>query len=84
MNEYLVPTLCILAGAYFLTRNVTYLFNESKFEAYMKTSPKAKLWVDRMGFEKACHLTKRVFLPLGIAVSAGLLGVGAFNLLALL
>lgn len=78
MKEMLFPALWALAGLYFLIKNLILLRNDEKFESYMRTSPKAKLWVEKMGFEKACRLSRKVFLPLGIFVSLVLLGMAAY------
>ena len=46
MEGYLFPVIAILAGSYFLIRNIIHLKNEDKIMEYLETSPKAKLWVN--------------------------------------
>lgn len=43
---------------------------------YVETSPKVWLWRKHFGTEKALAMTKRIFLPLGIVISLGLIIFG--------
>ncbi|MBB5213330.1 hypothetical protein [Microbulbifer hydrolyticus] len=84
MEQLLFPVLAVLAGGYFLIRNIIHLISEEKMMNYLKTSPKAKMWVNKYGIEKTAALTKKVFLPLGSLVAAALLGVGVWSLATIL
>lgn len=68
--------ILILAGSYFLWRNLGYARDETKLREYLETSPKAKLWVRSLGMEKSITLSKVIFLPLGLIVSAGMIAAG--------
>lgn len=83
MEAFIFPLIATVAGGYFLIRNAIYLKNENKLREYVESSPKAKFWVNKYGVEETILHTKRHFLPLGIFVSCGLLGVGLWNLLIL-
>lgn len=78
--EYLFPLICTLAGGYFLIKNIVHLRNEKKLRHYLQTSPKAKRWVNKFGFEKTVTISRKVFLPLGCLLSLGLLGIGLWSL----
>ena len=80
METYIFPIIALLAGGYFLFRNISYLRNEEKLRHYVETSPKAKLWVNKFGIEKTIDLSKKTFVPLGIVVSCILLLVGAWGI----
>jgi outer membrane lipoprotein-sorting protein len=80
MEQLIFPILVTLAGAYFLIRNIIHIRNEEKIQHYVETSPKARLWVKKYGEEKTIYLTKKYFLPLGILVSALILGMGLLTL----
>ena len=81
---FLFPIVCILLGAFLIVRNISHSRNEDKLREYLKTSPKAKLWVSKFGIEKTTALTKKVFLPISFVISLVLLGVGLWNLIVLL
>lgn len=83
MEPFVFPVIATLAGGFFLIRNIMHLRDEKKLREYIENSPKAKLWVKKFGVEKTIDLTKRYFLPLGILVSCGLLGVGLWSILSL-
>jgi uncharacterized membrane protein YbaN (DUF454 family) len=80
METYLYPVLATFAGAFFLIRNLIHLRNEDRLRAYLETSPKAKFWVNKFGMEKTVSLSKKIFLPLGCVIGAGLFSVGAWSL----
>ena len=84
MEPYIFPAIATLAGVFFLIRNIIYFRDDEKLREYIEKSPKAKLWIKKYGTEKTMALTKKIFLPLGILVSCGLLGVGLWGLLNLL
>jgi hypothetical protein len=84
MESLVLHVLLTLAGSYFIVRNVAHLRDEKKLNAYIETSPKARLWVRKFGVEKTTFLTKRYFLPFGILVACGMLVVGLRGLLILM
>ncbi len=84
MEIYVIPAMAFLGGAYFLWRNLRLFRNEELLKHDLSTNPKAEFWVQKLGFEKTLNLTKKVFLPLGLLVSAGMFSVGVWGLLAIL
>lgn len=84
MEALLFPILIILAGAFFLVRNVILLRDDAKLLSYVQTSPKAKLWVRKYGIDRTVEMSKKYFLPLGLLVSATLLAVGIWSLVRVL
>lgn len=80
MEPILFPVLATLAGAYFLARNIRLIRDGAKLQTYIQTSPKAKLWVSKYGSDRTVELTKKYFLPLGLVMSAGLVGIGLWSL----
>lgn len=52
--------------------------NDDKIKNYLETSPKGKLWVDKMGIEKTMNLTRKVFLPIGIFAAACMIGYSCY------
>ncbi|WP_027150377.1 hypothetical protein [Methylobacter tundripaludum] len=83
MEPFIFPVIATLAGSFFLIRNIIHLRDEKKLREYVESSPKAKLWIKKFGLEKTITLTKQYFLPLGILVSCGLIGVGLWSILIL-
>ena len=80
MEQLIFPIILLAAGCYFLIRNVSMLGNDEKLKKYLTTSPKGKLWVNKMGLERTMNRTKKTFLPLGIAAALAMIGYGAFTL----
>lgn len=80
METYLFPVLSAAAGGFFLFRNINLLRNEDKLRQYLITSPKSKLWVNKLGLEKTVPLSKRFFLPLGCVAASILLIVGLWSI----
>mgnify|MGYP001041454942 CR=1 FL=1 len=79
MESFIIPIVSILAGIYFLVRNVVLLRDREKLEAYIH-SPRLRLWIDRFGTEKTRDTTRRYLLPIGIVISLMLLGIGLWGL----
>jgi hypothetical protein len=80
MASLIYPLLCIFAGSFFLYRNIRMLKEDGKLREYLEKSPKAKLWINKLGMEKTISLSKKYFLPLGCIVAATLLSVGIWSL----
>lgn len=76
MEDLILSILLTLIGSYFLFRNAVQFRDENKLRAYLETSPKARLWVNRLGMEKTVSLSKFLFIPLGIVISIVLIGTG--------
>ena len=72
--------LLLLGGLYFGVRNIHFLRNESSLRTYMESSPKAAIWVSKYGLEGATKMARESFLPLGLVISAAMVGFGAWNL----
>lgn len=81
MEQLIFPIILIVAGCYFLYRNVSMIGNDEKLKKYLETNPKGKLWVNKIGLEKTTNLTKKIFLPLGIVAAIAMLGFGGYSLM---
>jgi hypothetical protein len=81
MEQLLSPILLVIAGSYFLFRNVSYLRNEEKLKQYLEKSPKGQIWVNKIGMEKTLKRSKSIFLPLGITIALVLLGAGIYSII---
>ena len=58
------------------------LLSDSKFaEMYARKSPKAWLWRKLFGVEKTVELMRKVFVPVGVVISALLILAGFYLLL---
>lgn len=84
MESYVLPTVLVLAGTFFFIRNIIQLRDEEKLRRYLQTSPKAALWIKKLGVEKTVSLSKKVFLPLGCIISLTMVAIGVWSLLSLL
>lgn len=71
-----VSLLCLFAGIYFIFRNVALLRDKEKLYTYLETTPKAKIWVDKLGIDRTAALTVKYFIPLGFLISLVLILVG--------
>ena len=81
MEHLFLPGILVIAGAFFLYRNISCIRDEAKLRDYLENSPKAKLWVNKLGIEKTVYLSKKYLLPLGIVVATALLGCGLYGLI---
>lgn len=79
MSQLIFPIILIIAGSYFLIRNISMIRNDEKLRKYLETSPKGKLWVNKIGLEKTMDRTKKIFLPLGIISAFAMLAYGIFT-----
>jgi len=80
MHPLIIPSILLIAGLYFLTRNIKFLRNSAELESYLATSPKGKLWVGKYGLEKTTELAKKYFVPLGIVIALAMVGIGSWSL----
>lgn len=85
MNQALIINgRLLVAGLFFLSRNLLLLANESRLKSYLKTSPKGIAWVQKYGMEKAIQHSKQTLIPIGCIVGLALLGIGSYNLFRML
>ena len=79
MKELLFYAVAIIAaGIFSLVMAIRFLVDKSFGEKYITESPKAFIWRKMFGEEKAYKLTKRIFAPLGVVVSLGLIITGTY------
>ncbi|WP_371185431.1 hypothetical protein [Thalassotalea maritima] len=76
----LVPIICMLAGSFFVVRNLLHILHQDKLLHYLNTSPKAICLVKHVGIDKAATIAKRYLLPIGMLVGLAILGVGITSL----
>lgn len=79
-----VSLLCLFAGIYFIFRNVALLRDKEKLYAYLETTPKAKIWVDKLGIDRTADLVMKYFIPLGFLVSLVIISVGLMRIYMIL
>ena len=80
MESTFLPLLIIAAGLYFGVRNLRMLRSEILLRDYIEASPQAAMWVQKYGVDGTMKLARETFLPLGIVVSVGFIGYGAWIL----
>lgn len=81
MDQSLILNILLLvAGLFFLLRNLLFLISESRLKDYLQTSPKGIVWVQQYGMEKAIEHAKKTLIPIGCIISIVLIGAGIFNL----
>jgi hypothetical protein len=80
MESTFLPLLIIAAGLYFGVRNLRMLRSEILLRDYIEASPQAAMWVRKYGVDGTMKLARETFLPLGIVVSVGFIGYGAWLL----
>jgi hypothetical protein len=84
MEAIVYSLLLTLLGGYALCRNCCHFRDEAKLHEYLLTSPKARLWVNKLGLERTALLSKKIFLPLGSLVAVGMLALGLVGLVTML
>ena len=84
MDSLFFPLFVLAIGLYFCFRNIRFLLNEHALREYMQNSPKAAPWVKKYGLVGATKMARESFLPLGLVISVGLVGVGGWSLWRLL
>lgn len=80
MEALLLSLLLVAGGIYFGLRNVRLLRSDDALRDYVRSSPKAALWVSKYGLDGAMKMTRETFLPIGLLVSAGMVALGVWNL----
>lgn len=81
MKPYIYSIIYLAAGSIFLIRNIIYFQDEEKLRSFLEKSPKARLWLKKLGMDKTIQLSQKIFLPLGGAISLGFIVAGIFTLL---
>lgn len=80
MQVYLFPILCVVTGAYFLMRNLSFLINEEQLRSYLNLSPSGRFWVEKYGFEKTVAMAKSIYLPISCVIALAVMGLGLWSL----
>ncbi|MDX1958984.1 MAG: hypothetical protein SFU98_10450 [Leptospiraceae bacterium] len=70
--------LLILMGGFFLFRNLSFINDSTKLRAYLESSIKGKIWIQKFGIEKTIQIS-RFLLPIGILMSLLMIGVGIYT-----
>jgi hypothetical protein len=85
MNQALIINgLLLIAGLFFLSRNLLFIVSESRLKDYLETSPKGIVWVQKYGMDKAIQHSKQTLIPIGCIVGLALFGFGSYNLFRML
>jgi hypothetical protein len=72
----LISAITLVAGLYFAFKNISYLKDPNELDYYLRSSPKAKYWVNKHGMDKTKEISKKYFIPLGLLVSIALTVAG--------
>lgn len=75
--------ILVLAGTYFIIRNVRLLRDDDYLTNYLQKSHKGQRYVKEHGLEKAFQQTRRVYAPLGLVVSCLLATLGLLKILGI-
>ena len=84
MHPLVIPIFLLIAGLYVLVRNFNLARDSAELKSYLATSPKGKLWVNKFGLDRTVELSKKYFLPLGIAIAVAMIGVSIWSLYRML
>jgi len=76
MAEGIYSLLLVGTGIVGLFFSIMALVNPAFARKHVETSPKVWLWRKYFGVEKALVWTRKIFLPLGIVISLGLIILG--------
>ena len=80
MEALIISALMTVAGSYFAVRNIQMFRDPEEMAEYIRTSPKAKLWVKKFGEERTIELSRKYFIPLGTVVACFLTVAGGWSL----
>lgn len=80
MHPLLIPSILLIAGLYFLFRNIKFIRDNAELRCYLATSPKSKIWIGKYGLERTTELTRKYFLPLGVFIAIAMIGIGSLSL----
>ena len=84
MYQLLIPAMLLVGGIYSLVRNIRFLKDQAKLEKHLKVNPAGKRWVKYFGQEKALHLSRKYFVPIGIVVALAMIWIGGLTLFKML
>jgi len=85
MNEAILYSIAIIvAGIFSLVMAIRFIVDRNFGEKYIRESPKAFIWRKLFGEDRAYKMTKTIFAPLGIVISAGMIIVGTYYLVRIL
>lgn len=76
MVEEIYSLLLVGTGIVGLFFSIMALVDPAFARKHVETSPKVWLWRKYFGTEKALIMTRKIFLPLGIVISSGLIILG--------
>lgn len=76
MVEEIYSLLLVGTGIVGLFFSIQALVDPAFARRHVETSPKVWLWRKHFGTERALIMTRKMFLPLGIAISLGLIILG--------
>jgi len=68
-----------VAGVYYFFRNLSLWRDDTKLYAYLENTPKAKIWVAKLGIDRTAVLTKKYFIPFGFLMCIVMAFVGFRN-----
>lgn len=80
MAEEIYSLLLVGTGIVGIFFSIKALVDPAFARKHVETSPKVWLWRKYFGTEKALIMTKKIFLPLGIIISLGLIILGIWLL----
>ena len=84
MHPLLIPSILLIAGLYFLVRNIKFIRDNAELESYLSTSPKGKFWIGKYGLKRTTELARKYFLPLGVIIAIAMVGIGSWSLYRIL
>lgn len=81
MVEEIYSLLLVGTGIVGLFFSIKALVDPAFARRHVETSPKVWLWRKHFGTERALIMTRKIFLPLGIAISLGFIILGIILLI---
>ena len=72
MLDLAIPCIALVAGSFFLFRNLKMIAYEAALHAYLDNSVKASIWIEKLGKQNVFQICRFVLLPLGALMSLGL------------
>jgi hypothetical protein len=76
MAEEIYSLLLVGTGIVGLFFSTKALVDPAFARKHVETSPKVWLWRKHFGVERTLIMTRKIFLPLGIIISLGLIALG--------
>lgn len=72
MLDLAIPCIALVAGCFFLFRNLKMIAIEAALHAYLDKSVKASVWIEKLGKPKVFQICRFFLMPLGALMSLGL------------